>query len=127
MIFLYFMEGSKSFEKDHFPGESKRTRKVFRDLLLHVHPTRVRRASLKLNHTFGLGGMAIILFLLQAFTGILLRFVYQASPLEAYDSILRIQNEVYLGQFVRNILHFSGMFMVVIVFLHLLRTPRSLL
>ncbi len=116
------MESESSSNSHSYFPESTRTRKVFNNLLLHVHPTQVRKVALKFTHTWGLGGMALILFLLQVVTGILLRFVYQASPAEAYDSILGIQNEVFFGQFVRNIHHFSGMFMVIIVFLHFLRT-----
>lgn len=104
----------------YFP-ESVRTRKVFRNLILHIHPTRVRKETLKITHTWGLGGMAVILFLLQVFTGIILRFVYEPSPAKAYDSLIAIQDQVLFGQFVRNIHHLSGMLMVVITFLHLLR------
>jgi quinol-cytochrome oxidoreductase complex cytochrome b subunit len=104
----------------YFP-ESSRTRKVYKDLVLHVHPTRVRRSTIAFSHTWGLGGMALILFLLQLFTGLMLRFVYEASPEKAYESILSIQDNVFLGGFVRNIHHYSGMFLVVVAFLHMLR------
>jgi len=103
-------------------SDSVRTRKVFKNLILHIHPVQVRKVSLKYSHTMGLGGMLVILFLLQAFTGIILRFVYEPSPEKAYDSILAIQQIVIFGQFVRNIHHLSGMLMVVIAFFHMLRT-----
>ena len=56
------------------------------------------------------------------FTGLLLRFQYEPFPGMAYDSVLYIQNEVFFGQMVRNIHHWSGMLLVIIVFMHLLRT-----
>ncbi len=90
-------------------------------VVLMVHPEKVRLSSLAFKRTFGLGGMAMLLFTLQAITGILLRFVYEPTPAGAYDSILFIKSEVVFGNFVRNIHHFSGMLIVVIVFLHLLR------
>ncbi len=104
----------------YFP-ESTRTRQVFRNLVLHIHPVQVRRATLKFDHTFGLGGMIALLFLMQVFTGILLRFAYDPSPAKAYDSILHIQNKVVFGQFVRNIHHWGGVLLVILAFLHLLR------
>ncbi len=104
----------------YFP-ESTRTRQVFRNLILHLHPEKVKRATLKFNHTFGLGGMIAFLFVIQVFTGILLRFYYHPSPAKAYDSILHIQNQVVFGQFVRNIHHWGGILIVIFAFLHLLR------
>lgn len=93
-----------------------------RNLILHLHPAKVSKESIKFTLTFGLGGMAAVLFLLQAFTGILLRFSYVASPAEAYDSILFINQNILFGQLIRNIHHWSGIFFVIITFLHLLRT-----
>ena len=89
--------------------------------VLLIHPENVRASSIVFSRTFGLGGMALLLFVLQAFTGILLRFVYEPTPSGAYDSILFIREEVFFGNLVRNIHHWSGMLVVVIVFLHLLR------
>lgn len=77
--------------------------------------------SLKLSVTWGLGGMAALLLLIQALTGILLRFVYEPFPGKAYDSILYMKNDIFFGDLVRNIHHWSGTFLVLIVFLHLLR------
>ena len=93
-----------------------------RNLILHLHPPMIKKASLKFSLTFGLGGMSAVLFLLQVFTGLLLRFSYVPSPNEAYDSILAINNNILFGQLVRNLHHWSGIFFVLITFLHLLRT-----
>jgi len=93
-----------------------------RNLVLHLHPPRVSKESIRFTLTYGLGGMAVVLFLLQVFTGLLLRFVYVASPSEAYDSILTLQNSILFGQLIRNLHHWSGIFFVLITFLHLLRT-----
>lgn len=87
-----------------------------------MHPIKLRKETIRFQLTFGLGGMSALLFLLQVFTGILLRFSYVASPAEAYDSILAIENDIFFGQFVRNIHHWSGILFVIITFLHLIRT-----
>lgn len=92
-----------------------------RNILLHIHPAKVTEASLRFNRTFGLGGMAALLVVIQFITGILLRFYYTPSPAEAYDSIIFLKNHVLFGQFIRNIHYWSGVFLMVIAFLHFLR------
>jgi quinol-cytochrome oxidoreductase complex cytochrome b subunit len=99
----------------------KEKRTIWHTLTLLIHPEQVRASSIAFKRTFGMGGMAVLLFALQAITGILLRFVYEPTPSGAYDSILFIRQEVLFGEFIRNIHHWSGMLIVVIVFLHLLR------
>ncbi len=94
---------------------------VVNNLILHLRPLRLPKKSLKYTHTFGLGGMSLVLFGLSAATGILLMFVYEPSPEGAYASILFLQERVLFGSFVRNIHHWTANFMIVVVFLHLLR------
>ena len=95
--------------------------RVFSNIILHLHPKSISSESLRFNRTFGLGGMAALLIVIQFITGILLRFYYEPFPQKAYDSILILQNNVLFGQLIRNIHHWSGVFLVLITFLHLLR------
>lgn len=92
-----------------------------RNILLHLHPAKVSVSALRFNRTFGLGGMAALLIVIQIITGILLRFYYIPSPAEAYDSVMFLKNQVLFGQFIRNIHYWSGVFLLLIAFLHLLR------
>jgi len=92
-----------------------------RTVFLHLHPARVNESSIKFNRTFGLGGMAALLIVLQIITGILLRFYYTPVPAEAYNSIVFTKNNVLFGQFIRNIHYWSGVFLLLIAFLHFLR------
>ncbi|MCX6247272.1 MAG: cytochrome b N-terminal domain-containing protein [Bacteroidetes bacterium] len=92
-----------------------------RNVLLHIHPVSVSNNSLKFTRTFGLGGMAFLLIGIQVLTGILLRFYYVPSPAGAYDSILFLKHQVLFGPFIRNIHHWSGVFLLMIAFLHFLR------
>jgi quinol-cytochrome oxidoreductase complex cytochrome b subunit len=92
-----------------------------RNILLHIHPAKVNAASISFTRTFGLGGMAALLIVIQIITGILLRFYYTPSPAGAYDSIMFLKNHVLFGQFIRNIHYWSGVFMLLIAFLHFLR------
>jgi quinol-cytochrome oxidoreductase complex cytochrome b subunit len=65
--------------------------------------------------------MAVVLIFLLIGTGILLKFVYVPVPDQAYESILRLQNDVMFGQLMRNIHYWSGNGLVLVVFLHFLR------
>ena len=107
---------------NNIPHNTKvQRRKSKKNLLLHLHPHRIPEANLNFMHTWGLGGMAVILVLLQIFTGILLRFHYVASPQDAYDSIIKIQEGLVFGRFVRNVHHWGAMILIIVTFLHLIR------
>ena len=99
----------------------KRKQAVFNNLILHIHPRAVPEQTLKFTHTWGLGGMAVVLVMLLLITGILLKLVYEPFPGTAYDSIILIQNDVWFGQLVRNIHHWSANILVIVVLLHMLR------
>jgi quinol-cytochrome oxidoreductase complex cytochrome b subunit len=94
----------------------------FTNIFLHLHPANVREDAIAFNRTFGLGGMAALLIVIQFLTGIMLRFYYEPFPGLAYDSIVLMQNNVLFGRLIRNIHHWSGVFLVIITFLHLIRT-----
>jgi quinol-cytochrome oxidoreductase complex cytochrome b subunit len=94
---------------------------VVDNLILHLHPSTIPEKTLKLNLTWGLGGMAAVLMLVLVVTGVMLMFVYTPSPDRAYNDILALQTNVWFGQLVRNLHHWSGNAMLVIAFLHLLR------
>ena len=92
-----------------------------RNILLHLHPQRVNESAIRFNRTFGLGGMAALLIFGQIITGILLRFYYTPIPAEAYNSVMFTKTQVLFGQFIRNIHYWSGVFLLLIAFLHFLR------
>lgn len=101
--------------------ERDRKRFILKYLLLHLRPATVPEPTLKFTLSWGLGGMAVVLVTLQFVTGVLLKFVYVPIPAQAYASITYLQNEVLFGPFVRNIHHWSANFLVLVIFLHLLR------
>jgi quinol-cytochrome oxidoreductase complex cytochrome b subunit len=98
---------------------------VANNFILHLRPKKLPVRSLRYTHTFGLGGMSAVLFLLLAATGILLMFVYEPSPERAYGSIVSLQSDVFFGKLVRNVHHWSANFLIIIVVLHLLRVYFS--
>jgi quinol-cytochrome oxidoreductase complex cytochrome b subunit len=101
---------------------SNKKPRAFTNIFLHLHPANVREDAIAFSRTFGLGGMAALLIIIQFLTGIMLRFYYEPFPGLAYDSIVLLQNNVLFGRLIRNIHHWSGVFLVLITFLHLLRT-----
>ena len=92
-----------------------------RNIFLHLHPVKVSEQSLTFRRTFGLGGMAALLIVVQICTGVLLRFYYIASPAEAYNSVVFLTNHLLFGAFIRNIHYWSGVFLLLIAFCHFLR------
>lgn len=77
-------------------------------LILHLHPRKVKASTLCLSLTFGLGGMAAMLMVIQVTTGLLLKFHYEPSPENAYNSILNLQESLLFGKMLRNIHHRSA-------------------
>ncbi len=95
------------------------------NFLTHLHPKTVNVQAVKFTRTFGLGGINALLFVILAFTGLLLRFSYVPTPDDAYNSILSLQNNSLFGSLLRNIHHWSALLMIVTAFLHLLRVFYS--
>ena len=65
--------------------------------------------------------MAVVLVAVLFATGLMMKLVYQPVPDRAYASIIYLQNTVLFGQLIRNLHHWSGNALLLIVFLHLLR------
>jgi quinol-cytochrome oxidoreductase complex cytochrome b subunit len=87
-----------------------------------VYDTVLDRKVPKVNWWFTLGSASLFLFVLQGITGIMLTVYYVPTPDHAYDSIQYIMNGVALGWLIRGIHHWGASLMVLIVFIHMLRT-----
>ena len=72
--------------------------------------------ALQLNRTFGLGGMALLLFFILIGTGGLLIFIDEPSTDRAYASVVAIRDEVPFGSFVRAIHHWAGNGLLIVSF-----------
>ena len=101
--------------------DSEKGKKPGFGLILHLHPRKVKESTLRFNLTFGLGGMAALLVVIQIVTGLLLKFHYEPSPENAYNSILNLQESLMFGQMLRNIHHWSSIVLLWVVLLHMLR------
>jgi quinol-cytochrome oxidoreductase complex cytochrome b subunit len=113
----------QSIRRDEFPlaDDRSRMKAVMNNLVLHIHPSKVAKPTLKFTYTWGLGGLAILLMMILAVTGVMLMFVYTPTPESAYNDMLRLRTEVWFGQLIRNLHHWSGNLMIVVAFLHMLR------
>lgn len=107
----------------HGLPESNRTRAetIFYNFFLHVHPTKVRKRSVKFTYTWGLGGLSFGLFIVLAATGALLMLYYRPSVPQAYIDMKDLEFVVSSGQFLRNMHRWAAHAMVAVVFLHMLR------
>lgn len=76
----------------------------------------------KVNWWFTLGSASLFLFVMQGITGIFLTMYYVPDPTKAYDSIEYIMNGLAFGWLIRGIHHWGASLMVLVVFLHMLRT-----
>ena len=90
-------------------------------LLLHLHPRKIRPYTLDFKLTFGLGGMAALLIVIQIFTGLLLKFHYIPSPEGAYNSVKHINENLLFGRLAHNLHHWSAILLLWVTFLHVLR------
>jgi quinol-cytochrome oxidoreductase complex cytochrome b subunit len=94
---------------------------VVNNFILHFRPVRLPAKTLSYTHTFGLGGMSLVLVLLLIGTGGIMMFAYQPAPGAAYDSVVALEQDTLFGGFVRGVHHWSANFLIAIVLLHLLR------
>jgi len=101
--------------------EAERKRYLIRNLVLHFRPALVPERTLRFSLTFGLGGMAAVLVLLQIGTGVLLKFVYEPTQVAAYASVQSIIHDVPFGRLMRNLHHWGGNLLVLTAVLHMLR------
>lgn len=92
-----------------------------KNFIFHFRPRKVPAAALRFTFTWGLGGAAVLMVFLQFLTGLLLNFNYEPFPVQAYLSVQHIQTELFFGQLIRNMHHWTGHFLVVVVCLHLVR------
>ena len=103
------------------PKDPESPRRFFNSLVLHLRPRTVPERTLRFTLTWGLGGIAVVLVCMLFGTGLMLKFAYQPVPGKAYESLIHLQNNIVFGQLIRNIHHWCGNILLIVVFLHFLR------
>lgn len=69
-----------------------------------------------------LGSALLATIVIQVVTGMLLAIYYSPNAEVAYESILYIENHVLFGRAIRGVHHYAASAMVILIFLHMLRT-----
>ncbi len=96
--------------------------KVFTNAFFaHIRPRYYEKSSTKFTHTFGLGFMSALTFIVEGITGVILMVFYIPSQDQAYQSMIKIITEVPFGQFMRDLHRIGAELMVLFVGLHMLR------
>jgi ubiquinol-cytochrome c reductase cytochrome b subunit len=86
-----------------------------RPLLKHPVPRSV-------NWWYVFGSATLVAFVVQVITGVALAFTYVPAPNSAYDSLQFITHGAVLGYIVRGIHYFGASAMVILIFVHMIRT-----
>ena len=89
---------------------------------LHMRPSYYNNQVTGLYPSFRLGWLSTYFVFFETITGIILMFWYTPAPEIAYGNMLSMLNNVPFGQFVRDLHRLGAEAMVLIVFLHMLRT-----
>ena len=74
------------------------------------------------NWFYTLGSATMFAFVAQAFTGVFLAMYYDPNPVDAYESVRHINNDVFLGELVHGMHKWGATVMTVLVFVHMART-----
>jgi menaquinol-cytochrome c reductase cytochrome b subunit len=68
-----------------------------------------------------LGSASLTAFIVQAVTGVVLAMYYRPDPGTAYESVVRITNDVTLGWLVRGMHKWGASVFIILMFLHMAR------
>ncbi len=111
------------FRREHLPQtETDFLAMNRKNFFVHILPATIDKRSLRITYSwFWMGVIAFWLFVILVVTGIYLMFYYVPSVERAFDTVRQIINQVTLGRFIRNLHKWAGEFMVLAVFLHMLR------
>ena len=93
---------------------------MFADFLKHLLPKVILKNNLR-SYTYCLGGLAALVYVILFVTGILLLFFYEPSPDKAYNSIIFIEEHIFLGKYLRNMHRLCNHIFLILIFLHILR------
>ena len=98
----------------------KRALAMLGNVVLHLHPIKVKKSGLRMSYTWCMGGTAFFLFLVETITGLLLMFYYRPTVQYAYADIIDLGEHVPLGV-MRELHRWGAHAMVITVWLHMFR------
>jgi quinol-cytochrome oxidoreductase complex cytochrome b subunit len=98
-----------------------RYRAQVKSFMLHIRPKFYQEGSTWFTHTFRLGMLSTLLFVIETITGVILMVYYTPSPDIAYYDMLNILGNVNFGKFLRDMHRLGAELMVIFVTLHMVR------
>ncbi len=98
-----------------------RSEVIISNVVLHIHPVKIYKDTLKITKTFGLGIVSFYLFIILIITGILLMFYFIPHTEQAYHNMHDLEFAVSFGMIIRNMHRWAAHGMVAMVFLHMCR------
>jgi quinol-cytochrome oxidoreductase complex cytochrome b subunit len=112
----------KSIFRQGYPNtDENRSKVILNSWFFHIHPVKVRKHTLKITYTWGLGVITFFLFLVLVVTGAWLMFFYVPSVEQAYTDIQNLETGVTFGMLMRSMHRWAAHLMVLTVFLHMCR------
>lgn len=98
-----------------------RYRAQVKSFILHIRPKFYQEGSTWFTHTFRLGLLSTLLFIIETITGLILMVYYTPAPNQAYYDMLDILGNVNYGKFMRDLHRLGAELMVIFVALHMAR------
>ena len=98
----------------------KRALAMLGNVVLHLHPVKVKKSGIRMSYTWCMGGTAFFLFLLETITGLLLMFYYRPTVEYAYVDMIDLREAAAFGV-MRELHRWGAHAMVITVWLHMLR------
>ncbi|MEW5912336.1 MAG: cytochrome b N-terminal domain-containing protein [Thermodesulfobacteriota bacterium] len=93
--------------------------------LEHLHPPRLPEERVRFTHTFCLGGVSFLLFLVLGASGLVLMFSYVPTPAGAAGFFAQEAGDLPFAWFLRRLHFLAGQAMVITLVLHMLRVLAS--
>jgi quinol-cytochrome oxidoreductase complex cytochrome b subunit len=110
-----------SFFRHGMPNTNRnRVLVMMSNVILHLHPVKVRKSGVKLEFTWCMGGISFFLFLVETVTGVFLMFYYRPTIEFAYADIVDLREQIPLGM-TRELHRWGAHAMVISVWLHMFR------
>ena len=110
-----------SFFRHGMPSTNRnRVLVMMSNVILHLHPVKVRKSGVKLEFTWCMGGISFFLFLVETVTGVFLMFYYRPTIEFAYADIVDLREQIPLGM-TRELHRWGAHAMVISVWLHMFR------
>lgn len=123
-LFSWFKSTSlyKSIYRNEYPDTPRnQVLVILNSVVLHLHPVKLPRRAVRVNYTWGLGGLTLLFFLILTLTGVWLMFYYVPAVPHGYESMKLLETNVIFGMFARNMHRWGAHGMVIAVWLHMTR------